>query len=62
VVQLVWGTNLLDLVAGKSLPVAYREGQVEYLGKGGISLLGAILVRRVERDCKVMALDTYSLL
>jgi hypothetical protein len=34
----------------KVLPQAYREGQVEYFGKRGMSLLGAMLVRKVIRD------------
>jgi hypothetical protein len=37
----------------KVLPMSYREGQVEYFGKRGMSLLGAMLVRRVVRDGKV---------
>jgi hypothetical protein len=37
----------------KVLPCSYREGQVEYFGKRGMSLLGAMLVRRVVRDGKV---------
>ena len=36
----------------KVLPMIYREGQVEYFGKKGMSLLGAMLVRRVERATK----------
>lgn len=37
----------------KILPLKYREGQAEYFGKKGMSLLGAMIVRWVEtEDCK----------
>jgi hypothetical protein len=34
----------------KVSPVAFREGRLDYIGKPGVSLLGAMLVRRVESD------------
>ena len=34
----------------KILPMMLREGMIQYFGKRGISLLGAMLVRKVVRD------------
>jgi hypothetical protein len=34
----------------KVLPMMFREGQVEYFGKRGMSLLGAMMVRRTTRE------------
>ena len=36
----------------KVLPRQFREGQVDYFGKRGMSLLGAMFVRRVDRKIK----------
>ena len=36
----------------KILPMIYQEGQLEYFGKKGMSLLGAMLVRRVVKKIK----------
>ena len=36
----------------KILPMIYPEGQLEYFGKKGISLLGAMLLRRIVKKIK----------
>lgn len=36
----------------KVLPRQFREGQVDYFGKRGMSLIGAMLVRRIEKNIK----------
>jgi hypothetical protein len=41
------------------LPQSYEEGQVEYFGKRGMSLLGAMLVRKVERNDGKACLEYY---